>query len=167
METRANVYERVSDANKKATSKRSRVIVFILSFVFPVGIHNFYLGYHIKALVQVGIALFLLLFTPPFIFFIVAPFYIAWITSEGLIYLLWYKVKDGDDFRFYDINNPPKPKKNKALILAFLLPFGLHNIYLGNLKRGIVEWGFVVVIISIEYIYQIITAYIYGLATLF
>jgi len=156
MQTDSSVYERISETNKYAVSKRSRIIVFLLSFITPVGIHNIYLGHHIRGIIQIGFALGAILFIPPLLLIIILPFYIAWITSEGLTYLLWYKVKDGDDFKFYDKSNPPLPKKRIAILLAFLLPFGLHNFYLGRKKMAIVEWGLIAVFLTIKLIYLVI-----------
>jgi TM2 domain-containing membrane protein YozV len=166
MET--SVYERISETNKKVRSNKSRIVVFILSFFLPFGTHNFYLGYHIKGIIQVGIAIGLLLFIPPLFLLFILPFYIAWITSEGLTYLLWYKVKDGNDFRLYDKDHPPVPSRRKAIWMAFLLPFGLHNFYLGRLKIAIIEWGLIATFVSIQIITSltpgislIVTNYLY------
>jgi TM2 domain-containing membrane protein YozV len=172
MET--SVYERISETNKTATSNKSRVLVFILSFFFPFGAHNFYLAYHIKGIVQLGIAIGLLLFIPPFFLLILLPLYFAWLTSEGLTYLLWYKVKDGNDFKLYNKDHPPVPSKQKAILLAFLLPFGLHNFYLGRLKIAVIEWGLIAAFISINVIvyllpgiYLVVSNYWYFLFILF
>lgn len=152
METNTSVYDRISEKNRNAVSNKSRLVVFILSFFFPIGIHNFYLAYHIKAIVQLGMALGLVLFIPPFFLIFILPIYFAWISSEGLTYLLWYKVKDGNDFKLYNKDNPVLPDKNKAILLAFLLPFGLHNFYLGRLKIAVIEWGLIAAFISINVI---------------
>jgi hypothetical protein len=55
----------------------------------------------------------------------------------------------------YDRSNPQKPEEKYAIIMAFLLPFGLHNFYLGRFKRGIIAWGFVVIILTINLIFLI------------
>lgn len=156
MSSNSNVFERNAEISKNASSRRSRVVVFLLAFFFPVGLHNYYLGYHIKGIVQTFTAIALILFIPPFLLVFILPLYITWITSEGLIYLLWYDVKDGEDFLMYDKNNPPRPDYKKALLLSFILPFGLHNIYLGNIKRGIIEWSFVAIVLTTYLIFQII-----------
>ncbi len=156
MQDHSSVYERISETNKLATSSRSRIIVVLLSFITPVGLHNYYLGYTIKGIVQSAVVLSFVLFIPPFITVFALPIYVAWITSEGLTYLLWYDVKDGDGFRLYNRDKPPIPDKKKAILLAFLLPFGLHHFYLGHLKRGILEWGFAAIVLAIYLFYKII-----------
>ena len=152
----SNVFVQISETSKNASSKRSRVLVFFIAFIFPIGLHNYYLGYHIKGIAQTFVFLGLSIFIPPGFLVFVLPFYIAWITSEGLMYLLWFDVKDGDDFPLYDRNNPPIPKQQYAILLAFLLPFGLHNLYLGNIKRGIISWSFVAIIITLNIVFLII-----------
>lgn len=151
-----SVFDKIAETNKKATSSRSRLLVALLAFIFPFGAHNYYLGYHIKGIVQTFTLIALGIFIPPGITVFLLPIYIAWITSEGLIYLLWYDVKDGNDFLLYDKYNPPKPNKKTALFLAFLLPFGLHNIYQGKFKIGIAEWGFAAIIITINLYWLVI-----------
>lgn len=155
MSASSNVYEKISETKKNSSSKRSRILVFLFAFIFPVGLHNYYLGYHIKGIVQTSMIVVLGSFVPPILFLLLFPIYIVWITSEGLIYLLWYDVKDGNDFPMYDRNNLPKPEEKYAIIMAFLLPFGLHNFYLGRFKRGIITWGFVVIILTINLIFLI------------
>jgi TM2 domain-containing membrane protein YozV len=155
MSASSNVYEKISETKRNSSSKRSRILVFFFAFIFPIGLHNYYLGYHIKGIIQTFMIVLLGSFVPPILFLLIFPFYIAWITSEGLVYLLWYDVKDGNDFPMYDRSNPQKPEEKYAIIMAFLLPFGLHNFYLGRFKRGIIAWGFVVIILTINLIFLI------------
>jgi len=149
MENQTNVYKRVSELSKNATSSRSRIVAVILAFILPVGTHNFYLGYYVKGIVQFGIALFLSLIMPPFISVFIFPAIWAWMTYEGLTYLLWYQAKDGDGFLFEQLEDKPEPKKWVVILLSFIFPFGLHHIYLGNKIRGILEWGFVAYVAAI------------------
>ncbi len=147
MANTTNIYDEVSEIKQSARSKKSRLIVFILSFI-PIGLHNYYLGYQIRAITQTAITFFIMVFTPAGFVLLAFSLYLAWLTGEGLQYLLWYDVKDGDGFRLYDKENPPKPKRKNAILMAFLLPFGLHNIYLGNLIRGRIEWGLVIFVLA-------------------
>lgn len=159
----SSVFKSIHETSAVAKSSRHRLLVFFLAFFLPVGIHNYYLGNHIKGLAQSLIILALVIFTPVFISVFFIPFYIAWVTSEGLYYLLWYDVADGDGFLLYDRKNPPKPSRKGAILLAFCLPFGLHNFYLGNIKRGAITWSFVAVILSSNIIFMIFPIYYFVL----
>jgi|GEM_PF-3490696 len=160
MTEQSNIYDRISATSKSVQSSKSRLLIFLLSLI-PLGLHNYYLGYYIKAITQTGVAILLFLFTPPIFFIIFFSLYIAYLTSEGLTYLLWYKVKDGYDFPLYDKNHPKLPNKDKAILLAFLLPFGLHNFYLGNFKRAYFEWGFIAFIIAHYILFLFIPLFIF------
>ena len=150
------VYERISDTQKNNQSNKSRIVVFLLSVFLPFGSHNYYLGYHIKAIVQTGLAILIVLFIPPLFMVIFLSIYITYMISEGLTYLFWYKMKDGYDFPLYNPNKEKIPEKKKAILLAFLLPIGSHHFYLGNIKRAYLEWGFVGIILTTNIIFMII-----------
>ena len=149
METNTNVYHRISEMNKNKISSRKRILVFLLAFLLPFGSHRFYLGYYIKGLIQLGILICLILFIPHIFFVILFSVYYAWITYEGLTYLLWYDCKDGDGFKFYQQDHPPVLNKKKVILLSFILPFGLHHFYLGHKKLAMIEWGFVAIELAI------------------
>lgn len=152
METQTSVFERVAESKKNAYSSRSRILAFLLAFILPMGAHNYYLGYTIKAIVQTLALLGIIIFIPPVLFIFVLPFYVGWITSEGLLYLLYAPAKDGDGFPMAkDIKNARIKEKN-VVLLAFLLPFGLHNIYKGNFVKGFIVWVFTAFVISIHII---------------
>lgn len=166
MDTKQNVYKSISETAADATSSRSRVVAFLLAFLLPVGIHNYYLGYHIKGLAQTLVLFATVILMPSFIAVVILPFYIAWLTSEGLIFLLWYKVSDGDGFLLYDDKNPQKPNRQTTINLAFLLPFGLHNIYAGKLTRGVIAWGLVAIVISTNVIFLFFPVMVISILTI-
>lgn len=140
MDNNQSVFERISESNKSAQSNKSRLLIFILSII-PLGLHQYYLENYIKGIIQTAITLAFVLFIPfPFLI-ILFPIYMAYLSGEGLKYLLWYDVKDGGDFRLYNKDNPPLPDKRKAIKLAFFLPFGFHNIYRGKTVWGRIQWG--------------------------
>ncbi len=155
MSNHSSVFKSIQETSSNAVSNRKRIVVFIMAILLPLGTHNYYLGNYIKGLAQ-SLIIFGLFVGPIFITIFLIPFYIAWVWYEGVYYLLRHNVRDGDGFPMYDPKNPVLPNRNKAIKLAFYIPFGWHHIYLGNLVRGVLVWGFFSVltafVISIELI---------------
>ncbi len=167
MEIKISVYKKINEDTSDKRSPRSRKKAFLFAFLTPVGVHNYYLGHHMRGLAQTMTIITTAFVVPFFVSVFVLPFYFAWVTAEGLMILLWWDISDGDGFFMYDPNTPQKPSLDKAIKLAFFLPFGFHNIYLGNLKRGIIQWGFIMVFISSYLLYLVFPFLIIPLYSVF
>ncbi len=153
MSEKIDVYKNIHKNNYDRKSSRNRNIALILAFLTPIGVHNYYLGHHMRGLAQTMLFIGLWFITPLFISIFILPFYFIWVTADGLITRLWWDIRDGDGFRMYDHEEKDGIDPIQTIKLAFLLPFGLHNIYRGKFKMGIFQWSVVMLIINIYLFY--------------
>ena len=132
------LFKELKEQKQEAMSSRKRLYVFLLAILLPIGIHELYLGRAIKFFGHTG---YLILFSlgPFFIFMQFAyAMYLAYIVTEASYYLLSSKAKDGDGFYLKPLgimNRISSPRK-VAILLAFLVPVGIHSYILDKSDKA-------------------------------
>jgi len=166
MKGQIDVYKNIHKDTSDKKSPRNRNIALLLAFLTPIGVHNYYLGHHMRGIAQTMLFIGLWFITPIFIAIFILPFYFAWVTVDGLITKLWWDIRDGDGFRMYEHDEKHDIDHDKVIKLALLLPFGLHNIYRGHFKLGVFQWSVVMLIISLLVFNFVFTFFLINLESL-